>query len=336
MPYVSRDLISLTDDHAEAALALEQETADAAVGSAEKATTALVTRMLTAWVAAFGSPDTEAGDPSIVRRLLASARAAVRRVLDQLAVRAENVLTTVLPEALALGVRQAGETIAAAAGRPRRASAVRPGRELAAAAGRVAEMVRERRDRALALLHPDRVSRWSDVLTGLGAARGAVAAVRAQAALVVHTGANDGGRAVADAAGLGRLWVAEADACVNCLAYAGRVAPVGTAFPGGLSWDPRQRRTGAPVVQGPPLHPNCRCRAVPWSVRWTSSGLPFPEAVRREAERAIGYGRARSSESRAARVRAARELLRIGDDLLPDVEARARAAASTGRFPAAA
>jgi hypothetical protein len=64
--------------------------------------------------------------------------------------------------------------------------------------------------------------------------------------------------------------------------------------------------------------------------------VPFPLALQREAHRSLGYGTARPSESRAARLRAARELLRTEPDLLPAVEARARAALRTGRFTQAA
>jgi hypothetical protein len=120
------------------------------------------------------------------------------------------------------------------------------------------------------------------------------------------------------------------------LSYTGRVVQVGEPFPGGLSWDPRQRGARRPGVDGPPLHAHCRCRAVPWDDAWTTDGVPFPIALEREAQRSIGYGTGRASESRAARLRAVRELLRTVDDLLPAVEARARTALQTGRFPAAA
>jgi len=58
--------------------------------------------------------------------------------------------------------------------------------------------------------------------------------------------------------------------------------------------------------------------------------------LQREAHRSIAYGRARPSESRAARLRAVRELLRTEPDLLPAVEATARTAVRTGRFPVVA
>jgi hypothetical protein len=122
--------------------------------------------------------------------------------------------------------------------------------------------------------------------------------------------------------------------CVRCLAYTGRTAPADGEFPGGLSWDPRQRRMGAGGIDGPPLHANCRCRAIPWDDSWTAEGVPFSLALQREAQRSLAYGRARSSESRAARLRAVRELLRTTDDLLPAVETRARSALRTGRFAA--
>jgi hypothetical protein len=160
--------------------------------------------------------------------------------------------------------------------------------------------------------------------------------VRAHIAWVVNTAVREGLDAVARAVAPQRVWVSEADACTRCLAYTGRVVPVGELFPGGLSWDPRQRRIGAEAVEGPPLHSNCRCRAVPWDDAWTASGIPFPLALRREAHRSIAYGRARPSESRAARLRAVRELLRTEPDLLPAVDARARRALRTGSFAAAA
>jgi len=75
---------------------------------------------------------------------------------------------------------------------------------------------------------------------------------------------------------------------------------------------------------------------VPWDDAWTTSGTPFPLALQREAHRSIGYGNARPTESSAVRLRAARELLRTVDDLLPAVEDHARTALRTGRFPAAA
>jgi hypothetical protein len=75
---------------------------------------------------------------------------------------------------------------------------------------------------------------------------------------------------------------------------------------------------------------------VAWADTWTTSGIPFPVALQQEAHRSLAYGAARPSESRAARLRAVRQLLRTDPDLLPAVEARARTALRTGRFAQAA
>jgi hypothetical protein len=338
MPYRSRNLARLVQDqHTDAVVALEDGVSDTVLGDSDSAFEELIRRTLDAWIRAFGGADQPATAGDVLRRILAAAVAASRRVLDGVASRSSTALEGVLGQALALGVGQGVAFVLEASGRrPRAPAAPRVGRLLRGEAQRIGDMVRERRDRAIALLHPDRVTRWSHLVAGVGAARAALPAVRAHIAWVVNTAVREGLDAVARAVAPQRVWVSEADACTRCLAYTGRVVPVGELFPGGLSWDPRQRRIGAEAVEGPPLHSNCRCRAVPWDDAWTASGIPFPLALRREAHRSIAYGRARPSESRAARLRAVRELLRTEPDLLPAVDARARRALRTGSFAAAA
>lgn len=337
MPYSSDDLTRLVQvDHTGEVIDLEDRLAADVLGGSDRAFEDLIRRTLTAWTRAYGGPDQAALPGDLLRRIITAARTAIRRLLDSLADRSPGILHGGLGPALAMGVRQGGEFVRAASGRRRRAPRV-PGvsRILRDEAHRIRDMVVERRDRALFLLHPDRVTRWSHMLAGLGAARAALPAVRAHVAWVINTAVQDGWDAVVRATAPLRLWVSEADACVRCLAYTGRTAPVGEPFPGGLSWDPRQRRRGQ-GVDGPPLHSHCRCRAVPWSDDWDADGMSFPLALQREAHRSLAYGRARPSESRAARLRAVRELLRTVDDLLPAVEDRARTALRAGRFPAAA
>jgi hypothetical protein len=338
MPYSSEHLARLVqDDHTGEVVDLENEIAGRALRGSDRAFEELIRRILDAWTRAFGGPAQPAMSGGALRQILATAQAAVRRLLSDVADRAPNALADRLGPALALGVRQGSEFVRAASGRRRRTPQVPSvGRVLRAEAHRLRDMVTERRDRALFLLHPDRVHRWSQMLAGLGAARAAVPAVRAHIAWVINTAVHEGLDAVVRATAPLRLWVSEADACTVCLAYTGRVVAVDDLFPGGLSWDPRQRRAAAPGIEGPPKHAHCRCRAVPWDDAWTASGTPFPLALRREAHRSIAYGRARPSESRAARLRAVRELLRTEPDLLPAVESRARSALQAGRFPAAA
>jgi hypothetical protein len=338
MAYRSERLAHLVqDDHTDEVIDLEDGVAGAVLGDSEEEFEALIRRTLSAWITAFGGADQLAEVGDVLRRILAAARAAVRRVLDEMASRSPTALEGVLGRALALGVEQGAAFVREASGRSPRTPAVpRVGRLLRLEAQRIGDMVRERRDRSLFLLHPDRVTRWTHLLAGVGAARAVLPAVRSHVAWVVNTAVREGLDAVARASAPLKLWVSEADACTRCLAYTGRVVPVGEPFPGGLSWDPRQRRIGAAAVEGPPLHSNCRCRAVPWDDAWVASGIPFPLALRREAHRSIAYGRARPSESRAARLRAVRELLRTEPDLLPAVDARARRALRTGNFTAAA
>jgi hypothetical protein len=338
MPYSSDRLMNLVqDEHTGEVVDLENGIAARALRGADRAFEELIRRILDAWTRAFGGPHHAAASADALRRILATAKAAVQRLLAGIADRAPAALADGLGPALAMGVRQGTEFVRAASGRRRREPRVPSvSRSLRDEARRIREMVTERRDRALFLLHPDRVSRWSHMLAGLGAARAALPAVRAHIAWVINTAVHEGLDAVVRAAAPLRVWVSEADACVRCSAYTGRVVKKDEPFPGGLSWDPRQRGAHRPGVDGPPLHAHCRCRAVPWDDAWTTEGVPFPLALQREAHRSLAYGTARPSESRAVRLRAARELLRTVDDLLPAVEARARTAIRTGRFPAAA
>lgn len=338
MAYRSDRLARLVQgQHTSQVTDLEDQIAASMIGDSDHAFEDLIRRTLAAWVKAFGGSDQDALSGETLRRIIAASRATVRRLLGDVANRGPTALWTALAGALSLGVDQGAAFVRAASGGDVFAPTVpRAARGLRDQALRVREMVEERRDRALFLLHPDRVTRWSHMLAGLGAARAALPAVRAHVAWVINTAVSQGWDAVARATAPMRLWVSEADACVRCLAYTGRTVAVDEPFPGGLSWDPRQRRTAVAAVEGPPLHANCRCRAVPWDDAWTASGIPFPLALQREAHRSIAYGRARPSESRTARLRATRELLRVETGLLPAVEARARTAVREGRFAPAA
>lgn len=339
MTYRSEDLMRLAQGaHTDAVRALEDDTTTLILGDLETQLDALARTTLTAWTRVFGSPTAPAAPGQALARILAAVRAAIRRHLDPLGARAHAALTPALERALALGAGQGREFVRAAAGRAR---TVRPPvlpRELAAEAARITALVAHQRDRALMLLHPAQAGRWHQLLYAIGAARSAAAAVHAHTAWLLGQAVDTGLTAAAETARAGRLWVAEADACVRCLAYTGLLADDSGRFPGGLSWDPRQRSIGAAPIGGPPLHPHCRCRAVPWSIRWrpAAGSVPFPLALQREAQRSLAYGAGRPSESRAGRLRAVRELVTTVPDLLPAVEARARTALLTGRFPAAA
>jgi hypothetical protein len=128
------------------------------------------------------------------------------------------------------------------------------------------------------------------------------------------------------------LWIPERDACVRCTKYAGLTVDTGGEFPGGLSWDPKSEKKNQPKVR-PSLHPNCRCRLVPWDESWkTPGGVGLPEAVKREAQRSIARGFSLPSESNASRIRALKELLKTNPALPKTVLARAKRDANKGEF----
>jgi hypothetical protein len=192
--------------------------------------------------------------------------------------------------------------------------------------------VSDRRDRAVALLQPAVASRWSRVTAGIGTARGALAAVRSHITWTVGQAVNEGLMAGVQSVGARKLWVSERDACVSCAAYSGMTVDTDADFPGGLSWDPNQRGRTEPLPT-PPRHPHCRCRVVAWNDEWAVDGVPsMPDALRREARRSIARGWSLPTESGAARIRAARELLRTGAGLPKSVEEFARLAIAAGRF----
>jgi hypothetical protein len=156
--------------------------------------------------------------------------------------------------------------------------------------------------------------------------------VRSAVAWCVHRAANSGAAQAIAALRLQHLWVAEADACVRCVAYAGRLADADGMWPGGLAADPTARDAGAARIEGPPRHINCRCQVIPWRDAWTPPRSPtLPDLLRNQALRSIATGAARPSESRAARLRAARTLL-TQPGVPPTVRRQAREAVAAGRF----
>jgi hypothetical protein len=164
-----------------------------------------------------------------------------------------------------------------------------------------------------------------------------LAAVRSErtARWCVNRSANRAREAVARQLGGDLLWVAERDACLHCLAYAGEVTKPGTPFPAGLTFADKPLKPSGPVPY-PPLHPNCRCHVQPWLGTREGSGtdVELPDALKREARRSVVLGTARPSESETARLRAADRLIKSGAQLPASVVARGRHAVKTGSFAA--
>lgn len=121
------------------------------------------------------------------------------------------------------------------------------------------------------------------------------------------------------------IWDAERNACVRCLAYAGKVMDSNGSFDG-------KNKFGAPSVSVglPPLHPHCRCKVR--KVR-KDNVEDVSTAMEREAERSIMRGFSLPSESNSARIRATRTLLNRGSSLPASVQAYGRKSINKGEYP---
>jgi hypothetical protein len=126
----------------------------------------------------------------------------------------------------------------------------------------------------------------------------------------------------------GLIWVAERDACVRCLAYAGLHVLPGAKFDGGLTFGPRWASViGRPPLLGPGWfegegsHPWCRCEL---RIIHLADVAPMADALKREARRSIAKGWARPTEGNTVRVVAAERLLAGSANLPKSVIAEAR------------
>ncbi|MFC8447665.1 hypothetical protein [Kitasatospora sp. NPDC057223] len=310
----------------------DQQVQDKAVGDADEHMSDVLAAAAALWVTTFGST-TAVGAGADLARLLRTVTERVAKAVAGLGDRARRALLDALPGALQLGAGHARDFAVAAGHRiqsgPRNASRVPPA--LLREARRIGETVDEQLARAKALLGAA-PGRFSGVAAAVQIARAAVSRVRAAVSWLVQSAVTAGTDGEAERLGLSRVWVAELDACVRCAAYSGQVAEPGEDFDGGRSFDPQQRGSASDTVAGPPLHPHCRCRTVPWSSRWRHAGLSLPEFLQQQAAVSVAEGLALPSESGAARVRAARALLVSGRRLPPRVAAKARRALREGRF----
>lgn len=319
--------------HTDEAAAYEDAVTQQAVSDSDSRMDELLATAAGLWVVAFGSV-AAAGAGKQLTEFLAKMTAKVEQVLAGLGRRAVRALRKAMPGALKLGVRQA-RAFARAAGHPARAAGrgARAHPDTRRVLDRLERTVQTQVGRALALLDPGLIDGqpFGLVAAALGVARAAIARVRTAVAWLVHQAVNTGAQAVADDAAVGRIWIAELDACVNCAAYSGQTIGPGETFDGGRSFDPAQRGNGPDDLDGPPLHPHCRCRAMPWSPEWRrAAGLP--DFLQQQAAESVAQGLALPSESGAARIRAARSLLASGRTLPPRVAAKARRAVREGHF----
>lgn len=292
------------------AAALEQQTAEEADGGAGAALAGLLAAALAAWIAAFGTL-AAAGAGAKLISLLAGLRGDVGRASRGLGPRSARMLEAALDDAARMGARHAAGFLSRATGRRHTVPDVDVAEAAVVVARGLAREVADQLELAARILHPRMVSGrgWRGVIVGLAAARRAVSLVRQSISWAIHRAVNDGAAQTAAHYGARGLWVSEPDACVICLAYAGRLADRDGRFPGGLSMDPHSRSSTKAALEGPPAHVNCRCRLVPWMPGWDTGPGSLPDLLRDQAWRSVAAGRGRPSESRAARRRAAQALL---------------------------
>lgn len=195
--------------------------------------------------------------------------------------------------------------------------------------------VRTKLEEAAAIADTMSVTTRRDLETIAGRARSGVAQAQGAVRFGVNHGINSGTADVARAAGQRVIWVAERNACLHCLAYAGWATEPDQEFPHGLSFDPAGGLRPFGVLLWPPLHPNCRCRVRlydgPAGPPPADRSLPDPAArLAGEARRSVVY-QWTDYASGAAMRRAAAALLDQGAGLADSVERRARAALRAGR-----
>lgn len=300
----------IQEQQAAEAAALEEQTVRQAEGGAGAELTGLLAVALAGWVAAFGSLAAIGAAPKLAG-FLTGLRGDVDRASRGLEDRSLNALESSLEGAARMGARHAVVFLSRATGRDHSPPDVKISEAALDAARSLSASVAEQLRLAARLLSPRIVSGsgWRGVILGLAAARRAVTLVRQTVGWAVHRAINDGSTQVAQQIGARSLWVAETTACVRCTAYSGRLSGRDGQFPGGLSMDPHSRSTLKASIEGPPLHPHCRCKTVPWLPEWDTRPGSLPALLRDQAWRNVAAGRGRPSESHAARRRAAQALL---------------------------
>lgn len=313
-------LLRLADQHAEEVIDLEDQAAGRVAALVRRALEPITREITRRWVTAAGGVD--AAPPVTV---LPGLRAALLPVVRRLDVDPAGPVRALLRAALALGVTQALAVLGAR--RPVRPPAVsrRVRSAVAAMPAAVGEAVELAEERLRS------VESWGDMVQVIGALHTAESRSEATARWAVNAAVTEGATHVAVQLGTERVWVAErTGACLECLAYQGRVVAAGQDFPGGLTFRVGGRKRFPGPVPGPPLHPNCRCRVQPWAGH-AGGGESFVDALLREAQRAVLRGDA--GESLRAQLGAVDRLLARGTLLPVTVERRARRAVAAGEFP---
>ncbi len=365
-PQDPRDLIRQHDEEAQA---VEDQAVAEVVGPLEAAFTALWRWVLRAWARLFGAPKSTAeGEP-------------LRSLLDDLVARIVGIGLDPVDALLANAQRArllGADQGAREAGLPVLADPGEVSDETKAAIERGVRWAEQKLETGADELRGLAEADLDEVLKRASVARQASAILARTARTTFNTELNEGLVAAAKARGAQLVWIAERDACLSCTGLAGHVVTPGQTFPDGTRFGGR-RGEFAPVL-APPLHHNCRCRVSPWighdtdaaaaaTHDWAdaikdaqargdqvavdaarkaaaaakqSASVDLPQALRREAERAVLRGDSAFDSERARLSAADRLLTKVGADrnapspygwkVPASVKAKARAAIKRGTF----
>lgn len=292
----------------------------------------------TNWVKEFGSMSADGAGPAL-DSMIKEALGASNKALGGLEASTISALSQAVGDAVTTATEQGSAFVEAASGKAAATKVAAPAVDLKDARTAVKAAVEDGLKESKALLKRPIIERLGlrGLLSGLRRARNAVSRAQSTITTTVNQHVTKTMQATSTAnKAKYEVWVSERDACVNCLAYAGKIVPAGENWQAGLSWDPKQNdpqpTKGGKGVR-PPLHPHCRCRPVPWDPSWARDGeVSLPDAVTREAQRSIARGFSLPSESNAARIRALKELLSGNPQLPKTVLERARRDLKRGEF----
>jgi hypothetical protein len=335
-PINTEDLLKLVQEkQIDAIQSIEDKAIKAATEKRYKAIDEAIGSATSNWIKAFGSSGAK-GEGAPLSEIIGKALSASNGALKGLEGSVISALSEAVGSAVTTAHEQAGAFVKAASGNAAAPSVAPPKPSLREERATVKAAIKEGQAAFRKLLRKPVVERLGlrGILGGLRQARNVLGRAKATITTSVNQNVTKTMQAtsVANKAKY-EVWVAERDACVNCLAYAGQIVKVGEDWKGGQSFDPKQRDSKAKGVR-PPLHPHCRCRPVPWDPAWAKEGeVSLPEAVKREAQRSIARGFSLPSESNASRIRALKELLNNGNPKLPKtVLERARRDLKRGEF----
>lgn len=338
--------------HDDEALSAEEAAAKAAAGPVHDQLDDIVKAFQLRWVRLFGELRSQQVGQVLVD-VLRDLRAALAKVI----VEPTAALRKAAQQALMLGRRQAfieaGLDVVELVGDP-----VDP--ETAGYIRRVVAAARRLIARAVGLADTVRRGSFAVVNRVMSVARQGANHIERAARTITNTKVNAGIKSVTKELRGRDLWIAERDACVTCLALSGHLSDPETGlfdasatfgrrpvkWLPGATQQPDGHWSGG-ELDGPPRHPNCRCRTTPWfghdeagalsithdwagaiaearangdlvaeaaahkaaAAARASSAVDLPETLRREAERSVLNGWALPSEPTSVRAQAAERLL---------------------------